>query len=42
MKIKVFFALYDFWIGIYVNSKYKELYVCPLPCIVIKINYGSI
>lgn len=38
MKLSFFFALYDFWIGAYWDSKKKILYVCPLPCCVIKIQ----
>jgi hypothetical protein len=37
MKIKIFFAWYDFWIGFYFDRHGKALYFCPLPCVVIKI-----
>lgn len=35
---KVFFAWYDFWVGAYWDRKNKVLYVCPLPCVVIKLE----
>lgn len=37
MKIKIFFAWYDFWIGVYINKEAMEVYICIIPCIVIKI-----
>ena len=37
LKIKIFFAWYDFWIGWYFDRKYGYLYVCLLPTIVIRI-----
>ena len=38
MKIKIFFAWYDLWIGFYIDRKNKCLYICPLPTLVIKIS----
>jgi hypothetical protein len=38
MKVKVFFALYDFWIGAYLDVKNRILYMCPIPCVVIRIS----
>lgn len=37
-KISFFFAWYDFWIGMFYDQKKKALYVCPVPCCVIKIE----
>lgn len=37
MKVKLFFALYDFWIGAFYDRSASALYICPLPCVVIKI-----
>lgn len=34
MEIKMQFAWYDFWIGIYYDRKEKTLYFCPLPMVV--------
>ena len=36
IKVKVFFAWYDFWVGFYYDREFKELYICPFPCIVFK------
>lgn len=37
MKVKLFLAWYDLWIGIYFARKDRAVYICPLPCCVIKI-----
>jgi hypothetical protein len=37
IKISLFFAWYDFWIGFYYDRKDKILYISLLPCLVIKI-----
>ena len=37
LKIQIFFAWYDFWIGWYFDKKHGILYICLLPMIVIKI-----
>lgn len=39
MKVKIFFAWYDFWIGWYYDRKKTTLYICLLPCIVISIEF---
>ena len=31
---------YDAWIGAFWDRKQKTLYVCPLPCVVLKIEFG--
>lgn len=38
VKVRFFFALYDFWIGAFWDGKKRILYVCPLPCCVFKIE----
>lgn len=36
--ITFFFAWYDFWIGVFYDGKKGILYICPLPCCVIKVE----
>jgi hypothetical protein len=36
-----FFRWYDLWIGGYIDIKNQAIYICPLPMVGIKINYGS-
>jgi len=38
IKCKLFFAWYDFWVGLFWSVKDNSLYICPLPCIVVKIH----
>lgn len=38
IKVRFFFAWYDFWIGAYYDRYFKILYVCPLPMCVIAIS----
>lgn len=33
------FRWYDMWVGVYVDRENRVLYVCPLPCIALKIEY---
>jgi hypothetical protein len=40
MHLSVFFAWYDFWIGVFVDLKKHCVYVCPLPCIVFRFDWG--
>ena len=37
MKISLGFAWYDMWIGAFYDRSKRTLYVCPFPCVVIKI-----
>lgn len=38
MSIRVFFAWYDCWVGVYVDRKSKVTYICLLPMICIAIQ----
>jgi hypothetical protein len=38
MKIKIFFAWFDLWIGAYWSESSNTLYICPLPCCVIALK----
>ena len=39
MQIKFFFAWYDLWIGAYWSKQKETLYICPLPCCVIALQF---
>lgn len=39
MKIKLIFAWYDFWMGIFWDSKKWILYIFPIPMVGIKIDF---
>ncbi len=41
IKVTVFFAWYDFWIGLFWDSKKRVLYFCPIPCVVFKFEKRS-
>lgn len=40
MGIKLFFAWYDIWVGLFIDTKKKAIYLCPIPCVVIKFYWG--
>lgn len=40
LRLSFFLAWYDIWIGAYVDTKGRAIYVCPLPCCVLKLNWG--
>jgi len=40
LRTRVFFAWYDLWVGVFFDQKKKQLYICPLPCLVFQIGYG--
>lgn len=40
--IKIFFALYDFWIGVYWDRHKSVLYICPFPTVVIQFDINKI
>lgn len=39
MKVKVIFAWYDIWIGIFIDKTKKKVYIFPIPMIGIVVNY---
>jgi hypothetical protein len=38
VKLGASFAWYDMWVGIYIDRRNRALYVCPLPCLVLKVT----
>lgn len=38
-KLSVAFVWYDFWIGLYYNVERRALYICPLPMLVIRLEF---
>lgn len=36
--LKVSFAWYDLWMGVYWDRRERALYICPLPTIVIRLG----
>ena len=41
MKIRPIFAWYDLWVGIFIDMKKKRVYVLPLPCLGLTIDWGK-
>jgi hypothetical protein len=39
MTINPFFRWYDLWVGIYIDTKGKAVYVCPLPMVGVKVAW---
>lgn len=38
-RIKFVFAWYDFWVGAFWDRKKKHLYVLPLPCVGLRLEW---
>lgn len=41
MSIKPLFAWYDFWVGAFWDRQKRKLYIFPVPCFGIVIQFGS-
>jgi len=39
MKIKPFFRWYDLWIGAYIDTANKSVYICLIPMFGVKISW---
>lgn len=37
--VRVFFAWYDLWVGAFWKRRSRVLYVCPLPCLVVRLDF---
>lgn len=38
MRVTLRLAWYDLWIGAYVDTAGRRLYVCPLPCVLVTVH----
>jgi len=41
MKIEPFFRWYDLWVGAFVDTSKKAVYICPVPMFGVKIIWGK-
>jgi hypothetical protein len=39
MKVFIVLAWYDIWIGFYYDRKNRHLYILPVPCIGIRLEF---
>ena len=39
MEIKPFFRWYDLWIGAYIDTRNRAIYIIPIPMVGLKISY---
>lgn len=39
MKIKPIFAWYDLWVGAFIDTQKKRVYILPIPCIGVVIEW---
>lgn len=40
MRFTAFFRWYDLWVGAYWDRVNRDLYVCPLPMLGVKLSFG--
>lgn len=38
MRISLHWLWFDLWVGAFWDSAKRRLYVCPLPCVVIRVD----
>jgi len=41
MKIKPFFRWYDLWVGVFIDTSKKAIYICPVPTLGLKISWDK-
>lgn len=39
--VRPIFALYDVWVGVFWDARKRRLYILPLPCIGIVLDFGG-
>lgn len=42
MKVRPIIAWYDLWIGAFVDRRKRRLYIFPVPCVGIVVQFGNI
>lgn len=40
MKLRLFFAWYDIWVGAYWSQEKRTLYICAFPMICLSVQFG--
>ena len=41
MRVRVGFAWYDLWVGVFVDLPRRRVYVLPVPCLGLVISWGK-
>lgn len=41
LKLTPFVRWYDLWVGAYVDTAKRAVYLCPLPCVGLKVEWGE-
>lgn len=39
MKIRLIFAWYDLWVGVFIDRKKKMVYIFPVPCLGVVVSW---
>jgi len=42
MKIKIIFAWYDIWVGVFYDRKNRIIYILPIPMVGLKISLPDV
>lgn len=37
--VSLFFRWYDLWVGAYIDTKNRTIYICPLPMVGVKVQW---
>jgi hypothetical protein len=43
VRVRPFFAWYDIWIGVYIDTDNRRIYILPIPCfgLIIDLKYDG-
>lgn len=41
IRVRPIVAWYDMWVGVFVDTNKKKLYLLPIPCVGIVISWGQ-